>query len=57
MTGEQGKRFLIVVFDALRPKFVISKPMLDLYPFAATPRARLVDKNRFREHPLPVFHG
>ena len=34
MTGEQGKRFLIVVLDALRPEFVTPELMPNLHAFA-----------------------
>ena len=34
MTGKPGKRFLIVVLDALRPEFVTPEMMPNLHAFA-----------------------
>ena len=34
MTGKPGKRFLIVVLDALRPEFVTPELMPNLHAFA-----------------------
>ncbi len=34
MNGAQGKRFLIVVLDALRPEFVTPELMPNLHGFA-----------------------